>query len=367
MAGILVHEWLAERGGSENVFEVLSETFPDAERWCLWNDSNGRFEGVNETVLARSPLRGKKALSVPFMPLAWRMLPERDADWVLVSSHAFAHHARFRGPARDVPKLVYAHTPARYVWVPEADGRGRGLPARALSSALRPLDRARAQEPVAIAANSQYVADRILNTWGREAEVIYPPVDVDRFASEPDLRERDLRILKALPDRFVLGASRFVEYKRLEEAIRVGALADIPVVLAGGGPDEARLRAVAESSAAAVHFVSDPSQALLSALYRRAALLVFAPIEDFGIMPVEAMASGTPVLVNAVGGAAESVIDGVTGAHVREWADLSEVNVSIGRALTSAPEDCLRRAGAFGVKVFQDKISTWVAAESGVA
>ena len=167
MSGILVHEWLARFGGSENVFEVLSETFPDAERFCLWNDSDGRFTGVNETILARTPLRRSKAAALPFMPAVWRHLPRRDADWVLCSSHLFAHHARFGGPARDAVKLVYAHTPARYIWTPELDGRGDRLLARAVAAPLKPLDRRRAAEPVSIVANSAFVAQRIADTWER--------------------------------------------------------------------------------------------------------------------------------------------------------------------------------------------------------
>src|SRR5690606_39996979 len=86
------------------------------------------------------------------MPLAWRQLPAIDADWVLASSHLFAHHARFAGPARDAPKLVYAHTPARYIWNPELDARGDSVPAKPVAASLEPLDRRRAPEPVASAA-----------------------------------------------------------------------------------------------------------------------------------------------------------------------------------------------------------------------
>ena len=119
VSGVLVHEWLAPRGGSENVFESLTRIFPDAARYCLWNDSDGRFTVDGETWLARTPLRGHKAAALPLMPLAWRTLPDVDAEWILTSSHLFAHHARFGGVARHAPKLVYAHTPARYIWTPE--------------------------------------------------------------------------------------------------------------------------------------------------------------------------------------------------------------------------------------------------------
>lgn len=366
MAGILVHEWLASRGGSENVFEVLSDVFPDAERWCLWNDSDGRFAGVNETWLARTPLRRSKAAALPFMPAAWRSLPKRDADWVLCSSHLFAHHARFRGVGRDIPKLVYAHTPARYVWVPELDGRGDSAAARGLSSLLKPLDRKFAQEPVAIAANSRFVADRIAAAWERESVVIYPPVDVDLFMTEPELSDSERQSVQDLPQEFLLGVSRFVPYKRLDRVIDAGAASGMPVVLAGSGPDEQRLRVLADQRhTGRVTFVSAPSLAVLRELYRRASALVFAPVEDFGIVPIEAMASGTPVIANAVGGAAESVVDGQTGALVREWSSPDEIRSAVARARDSNADVVVSRAREFGLGVFQREVETWVSSVAG--
>ncbi|WP_221583758.1 glycosyltransferase [Microbacterium sp. G2-8] len=363
--GIIVHEWLAPAGGSENVFEAIARAFPDAERWCLWNDSD-RFDPVHETLLARTPLRGRKALALPFMPAVWRHLPAREADWILTSTHLFAHHARFGGPARDAPKLVYAHTPARYIWVPELDGRGDSLPARLASRALKPLDRKRAQEPVAIAANSRFIAQRIADTWERDAEVIYPNVDVDRILAEPLLTAREESALAALPDEFLLGFSRFVPYKRLDAAIDAGRVSGLPVVLAGGGDDEDRLRANAERMhPGRVTFVLNPSDPLLSAILRRATALVFAPIEDFGIIPVEAMAAGTPVLVNAVGGAVESVVDGLTGAHVQDWADDADLRAAVEKAARCSPSDCRNRATQFGQDVFDGRIRDFVARHTG--
>jgi glycosyltransferase involved in cell wall biosynthesis len=362
LSGLIVHEWLSPAGGSENVFEAIARVFPDAERWCLWNEAGDRFQPVHETLLARTPLRGRKALALPFMPTVWRHLPERDADWVLTSSHLFSHHARFAGPARDAPKLVYTHTPARYIWVPELDGRGDSLPARALSTALKPLDRKRAQEPVAIAANSRFIAERVADAWEREAEVIYPPVAVAGFGQEPELTGAEQDRLDALPESFILGFSRFVPYKRLVAAIAAGRASGLPVVLAGSGPDEERLRAIAEETyPGAVTFVHHPSTPLLTAILQRASALVFAPIEDFGIIPVEAMAAGTPVLANAVGGAVESVLDGVTGAHVHDWDSPAELEAAVSRALGSSAEACRTRAADFGEDVFAREIEGFVA------
>ncbi|MFV0373216.1 glycosyltransferase [Microbacterium sp.] len=361
MSGILVHEWLSPEGGSENVFATLCEMFPDAERWALWDASEGRFAGIHETLLARTPLRGQKAAALPFMPAVWRALPSRSAEWVLCSTHAFAHHARFHGPARDAPKFVYAHTPARYVWAPELDGRGGGAVARGLSSLLKRVDRARAQEPTAIAANSDFVADRIARCWEREASVIHPPIAVDEFGVEPDLDSVDERVLDNLPTGYLLGFSRFVPYKRLDAVIDAGRAVGLPVVLAGAGPDEQRLRAIAdERHPGRVTFVHRPSAPLLRALYRHARALVFAPVEDFGIVPVEAMASGTPVVANAVGGAAESVVVGETGTLVREWNSPSEVREAVERAVSMDSAACVRRARDFSPEVFEQNMRGWL-------
>jgi len=361
MTGILVHEWLARTGGSENVFEVLSQIFPDAERFCLWNDSEGRFTGVQETFLARTPLRKSKVAALPFMPLAWRALPRRDADWILCSSHLFAHHAQFAGPARTARKLVYAYTPARYIWVPELDGRGDSHLARAIGAGLKPIDRRRAQEATAVAGDSHFIVDRIAKTWGREATCIYPPVDVSGFLDDAsELSGDDTAILESLPKDFLLGFSRFIPYKRLDQVIELGAAAEVPVVLAGEGPDEPRLRELASAHPGLVSFVIRPSFPLLRELYREARALVFLSIEDFGIVPVEAMAMGTPVIANSVGGGSETVIDGTTGALVRDWSRAG-FRAAVELASSVSSEACRSRALEFDTPVFVKAMSQWVA------
>ncbi len=360
MSGLLVHEWLSPTGGSENVFEELSRIFPDSDRYCLWNMSEGRFSDVAETWLARTPLRGRKALALPLMPFAWRRLPVTDADWVLCSSHLFAHHARFRGPAATAPKLVYAHTPARYLWTPELDRRGDSAIARAGAALLKPLDRRRAQEPVAIAANSAFVAARIARTWEREATVIHPPVDTSVSVDGEELNASQQEQLAVLPPDYLLVVSRWVSYKRVDVAIRAGLMVGRPVVVAGRGPDAARLQGIAAQHPGRVFIVGYPPREMLRELYRRAAALVFPAVEDFGIVAVEAMAAGTPVLVNAVGGAGEAVVDGVTGAHVHEWESEAEVRSALDLALAATSEACRARAATFDPAVFEERIRSWV-------
>ena len=367
MSGIIVHEWISKTGGSERVLDAMVETFPDAEIRCLWNDvPDSRYRGrtVRESWLARTPLRRSKAVALPFMPFTWRGCKPGGYDWALVSSHLFAHHISFNDQSDDFRKYVYVHSPARYIWDPELDERGFGLLPRLVSPALRSLDRRRAQEAYSLAANSEYVRQRIKRAWDRDSEVIYPPVDVARMQSLDSWADALSGVERAVFDRlpvpFVLGASRFVPYKRLDLVIRSGEAVDLPVVLAGSGPEDRRLREQAAQASVPVHFVSDPSDELLYALYQAASVFVFPAIEDFGIMPVEAMALGTPVVVQAIGGGSETVMDGLTGAHLSEWAVAEDVKSAVVRASGADREACRYRARAFDVTRFIDRLRSWV-------
>lgn len=337
MAGVLVHEWIEKIGGSENVLEALSDIFHDADILCLWNNAPERFAGrvVRESALARTPLRGRKAVTLPLTPALWRQQPNRDYDWALVSSHSFAHHVSFKDQAPEFAKLVYVHTPARYVWNPELDGRGDNPLVRAFAAPLKGLDRRRAGEAISIAANSSYVARRVEKSWRRDSTVIHPPVEVSEIASCADwgeaLDHNEQAIVDGLPSEFVLGASRFIQYKRLDLAIRAGESSGFPVVIAGAGPDEQSLRTLAANASVPVIIVTGPSNALLRTLYQRALVFVFPAVEDFGIMPVEAMAAGTPVVCSSTGGVPETVVDGETGAHVTQWE-----NTELARAVETA-------------------------------
>jgi len=226
---------------------------------------------------------------------------------------------------------------------------------------LKPLDRHRAAEAASVAANSRFVAERIERTWERGARVIYPPVDVDRFSAVHALYGDDLRVVDSLPREYLLGFSRFVPYKQLEAAILAGRAANMPVVIAGGGPDESRLRAIAEEiHPRRVTFVVDPSPSLLTHLYRLASALIFAPVEDFGIVPVEAMATGTAVVGNYRGGVAESVVEGRTGTLVEDWESVRELRQAVERAMACSSDDVRDGAQSFGVPRFRAEVQAWL-------
>ncbi|MBP2420524.1 glycosyltransferase [Microbacterium imperiale] len=363
MTGIIIHEWIERSGGAERVVDAFTAQFPDAPVFTLWSDVSGRYDNeVIESWISRTPLRQRKALALPFMLPTWRLLRAIDEpEWALISSHLFAHHARHpRFP--DVPKMVYAHTPARYIWEPERDSRGAGPLARAASRALRPIDRRRAREATAIAVNSEFTRHRTERAWNRDAEVIYPPVDTARLVSGGDwsshLSAREEDIIRRLPETYLLGASRMVPYKRLDLVIAAAEANDLPVVLAGAGPDRGRLASIAEGAHVNTLIIDNPSDALLYTLIQRALVFIFPAIEDFGILPVEAMTLGTPVVTATYGGAAESVQSVGGGSHL-EGVSPENFRSALQAALSVNTEALPERCSVFSVDRFQRDIDSW--------
>lgn len=369
--GVLVHEWLSRDGGSERVFDTLADVWPDADLACLWSDVPDRYHGrpLRESWLAGSRLRQSKALALPFMLRLWRHW-EGAYDWAVVSSHLFAHHVRFDRSPEDFTKLVYVHSPARYIWVPDLDTRGANPAIRAITPPLKAIDRRRAQEATAFAANSQYIADRIRDCWDRDADVIHPPVEVEAIqavlADPAGPSGDDARVLESLPSQFVLGASRLIPYKRLDLVIRAAERAGLPAVIAGSGPELEFLQSVAAQVSVPVIFVPRPSDELLARIYERAAVFVFPPIEDFGIMPVEALAAGCPIVVAPEGGAREIVGDHPVGA-IADTTEPDDLARAIAIAVQADADACRARAADFARDTFMSAIADWAAPHIGSA
>jgi glycosyltransferase involved in cell wall biosynthesis len=338
---------------------MLAQTFPDADLFALSVNPEVVFDAggraVRTTFLDHPRLRGKRELSLPLMPLAWRLLGRGEYDLVLTSHHAFASSNLLA--RRGAAHLAYVHTPARYIWTPDLDGRGTSpllAPARKMLGAV---DRRSSRRLTGIAANSGVVAGRIHKYWDRDATVIHPPVDTEYFAdggSEvPDFLD--------LPAEYVLGLGRWIPYKNHAMVIDVAERLGIPVVIAGSGPLAAELSARAGDAGVPALVVEAPSREQVRELYRRASVLLFPTEEDFGIVPVEAMAAGTPVVAYARGGATETVEDGVSGILVGEHS-VSAYADGVQRAQALDRAACVRRAARFGRERFTAEITAWVSA-----
>ncbi|MFG3302233.1 glycosyltransferase [Micromonospora chersina] len=352
----LVHEWFGATGGSENVFLAIQEVLPDAKGFVLWRDRDAR-RGIDlqESWLARTPLRRSKALALPLMPLTWRTLSSERFDVVISSSHAFAHTVKFRS-SPDARYLSYIHSPARYLWSPDFDGRGSNgvltVPRRVLQGADVRLSR----HVHSYAANSREVQARIQRFWRRDARIIHPPVDVDHFTDAPAGQRRQDR-------GYLLGVGRWIPYKKFDLMIEIADAAGMPLVIAGSGPEEEALRRQAARVGVPVSFERQPSRDRLRELYWGARCLLFPTHEDFGIIPVEAMACGTPVLGLRRGGVVETVVDGETGFLVDS--DDPRAYAAMLRQVDELDRDRVHaHAARFSVAVFRANVASWVADEA---
>ena len=264
----------------------------------------------------------------PFYPLVFRRLDLRGFHTVISSTSFAAHHVRVAPGARHI---AYCHSPPRFLYgltteVDHARLRTRVPGMAALYRLLRRLDQQAAHDVTIFVANSEVVRQRIQDFYGRSAMVIYPPVDTQAFASTRPAAGSD----------YFLTWSRLVASKRIDVIIEAATRGRVPLVVAGEGPQERQLRAIAGPT---VRFVGRPSRSMLLGLLERCRAVVFAAEEDFGIVPVEAMAAGKPVIVFGSGGARETVVQGLTG----EWfasqsaEALLPVLRSLSRAVRSRP------------------------------
>jgi glycosyltransferase involved in cell wall biosynthesis len=360
----VVHEWFESVGGSEQVFLQMAALLPGATRYVLWNDRTHDVcppeagqtaqpgAWLQESWLARTPLRRHKALALPVMPLAWRTLDRRSYDVVVSSSHAFAHTVRL-GSA-EAKHLSYVHSPARYVWTPELDPRNPPTWMAAARPVLRVMDRRLGRHVTSLAANSLEVRDRIRRFWRRDARVIHPPVDVTFYASPGPHTEQDRR--------YLLAVGRWVRYKNFDLVVATAARAGLPLVIAGSGPDEDRLRRLAAASRTPVTFEVRPSNERLRELYWGALALLFPVHEDFGIIPVEAMACGTPVLGTARGGLLETVSPGVSG-HLVEQLDAAALASRVPATVRLDSSEVQRSTFRFGADLFAQRFTQWLVDE----
>lgn len=316
----IVHERFTALAGSERVVEQLHAIWPSAPVYAPVIDPTAVPANMASTTMRASVLqrlyRGGPSYAhlLPLLPLSMARMDTGDVDVVVASHHAFANRVRCRP---GVPLVSYTHTPARWIWdsaflANEVGGRlGREL-LTAYARSQRRADVAAARRARLIVANSRHVAARVRRYWGCDAQVVHPPVDVDYFHPEPGVSRGD----------FFLFVGRLVPYKRPELAVAAAVRAGVRLVVVGDG----RMRPAVEAvSGPGVELLGHVDDATLRDLYRSCRALVFPGEEDFGIVPVEAQACGTPVLALGVGGVLDSVVEGVTGNLYRAAGEGDEV------------------------------------------
>lgn len=318
----LVHDWLNGYRGGEKVLHALCKIFPRAELFTLFflpGSSHPEIEErpIHASWMNRLPgIQTRYRYLLPLFPAWIDHLDLRRFDLVLSTSHCVAKGAIARP---DAVHICYCHTPMRYVWDRFDDyfGATRGLKRRLIewqAARLRGWDRRSAPRVDHYLANSTFVRQRILRYYSVDpgsVEVLFPPVDLAAFPAPSPKIERE--------DRYLV-VSALVPYKRIHDAVEACGLSHRKLTIAGTGPELPRLRSLAAQHGAKdgiqfLGFVPDEELPTLMAKHRA---LLFPGVEDFGITPLEAAASGLPVLALGEGGALDTVIDGVTGRLYRE-------------------------------------------------
>ena len=304
----LVHDYLLVSRGAERTFSAIASCWPGAPVFTLAYDRERVGHLFRGHVVATSwlqrlqPRQSTFRWLLPLCPVAVEQLPLKAHDVVLSSSSAFAHGVRCR---HDALHISYCHIPFRYAWS-HTDAR-RATPTllwpvvRPSLRRIRKWDLAASRRVTHYLTNGRLSQRRIEEVYGRFAEIIPPPVDTRRFSI-------------GKPEDYFLVVGEIVEHKAVEIAIKAAQLARVPLRIVGGGPDQRRL--TARYGGRDVEFLGRVDDRRLEQLYRGARALVMPQIEDFGIVAVEAQASGRPVLAADAGGARETVLTGVTGVLV---------------------------------------------------
>ena len=359
---VLVHDWLTGMRGGEKVLESLCRLFPDADILTLVHVPGSvsrtiESHRIRTSIVQRFPRRARLYRHyLPFYPAAVEGFDLDDVDLIISTSHCAAKSVVPTGRAFH---LCYCHSPMRYAWDQfdayfgrERIGAAGNAVARPVMAWLARWDRATAGRVHHFVANSRFVAGRISRYYNRAASVLYPPVDVEFFTPGG-----------APPDAYFLVVSALVPYKRIDVAIQAARQLGVRLKIVGTGPDHDRLSALAGSDADLLGAV-DPHT--LRDLYRGAQALVLPAEEDFGIVVVESMACGRPVVALGRGGATETVEPGVSGiladeptpgAFAAAMSAVRDMNVDAARLAARAAEFSTRRFEAGFTQILQDRMA----------
>jgi len=356
-----IHDWLVDKGGSENVLSAMLEQWPHAPVYTLVHDHQGPTRSllnghtVITSFLQKLPQATRRYRSfLPLMPIAIEQFDLSAFDIVISSSHAVAKGVII-GP--DQLHISYVHSPIRYAWelqfqyLREA-GLDHGLKSvlvRWLLHYIRLWDTRTANGVDEFVCNSRFVARRIWKVYHRKATVIYPPVDVDKF----ELCEQK--------ENFYLTASRMVPYKRINLIVEAFAkMSDKRLFVIGNGPDFDKIKAIATPNVILMGY--QPLEVLREKM-QKAKAFIFAAEEDFGIVPVEAQACGTPVIAFGKGGALETIVNEKTGLFFEEQSVdslLDAISRFETRKMEFSPHEIRKNAERFSKARFQEEFTSFV-------
>ena len=315
---VLCHDWLTGMRGGERVLEVLCKAFPDAPIMTLIYNKSAVSDIINSHTVHTSWLQNIPGIMkyyrnmLPFFPLAIKSLNPPKADIIISTSSCVAKSIV---PADGTPHLCYIFTPMRYAWTffDEYFGKKsiKGMIARPILKALRKWDKKTANRVTRFVGISNHVRDRINNFYEREADVVYPPVDITRCTIDPEVNEIG---------EFDLIVSALVPYKKIDLAVAAYNKLGFPLKIVGIGSELPKLR---EKSNDNIEWLEWQSDATVLGLYQKCRMLIFPGEEDFGIVPLEAQACGRPVVAYKKGGALETVSDAVSGLFFDEQTEES--------------------------------------------
>ncbi len=349
----LLHYWLTNMRGGENVFAEFCRLFPEGDIFThAWNPEKmgAPFNShkITETFIGSLPgARNNCQKYLPLMPLALRRLDLSGYDLILSSESGPVKGVRKAPGARHV---CYCHSPMRYLWdmyddYYKAAGPLEKIAMRTFRDPLRKYDLKSAEDVDHFIANSRFIANRIKRIYRRDSEVIHPPVDTDFYKPGAEDVRKD----------YYLFAGQLISYKRPDLAMRACMKMKRKLVLVGDGSMRTALEAEADPSL--ITFAGRADRETLRRYYAEARALIFPGIEDFGIVPLEAQGVGTPVIALGAGGALETVIDHRTGVFfpAPEVNSLCEAMEEFEKQKFDS-EEAIRNARTFHTSVFLDKI-----------
>jgi glycosyltransferase involved in cell wall biosynthesis len=355
----IIQEWLTTMGGSEKVVQAIAELFPQADIFTLVADpklvKELGFENrkITTSIIQKMPWGMKKYKTyLPLFPFAIEQFDLSGYDLIISSNHAVSKGVLTTG---EQLHITYCHSPIRYAWdlhhqYLKEEGLGfnvKGILARYFLHRIRIWDFISAARPDFFISNSNFIGKRIFKVYQKHSTTIYPPIEVERFSLETEKED------------YYVTSSRMVPYKKID--LIVEAFSKMPqrkLVVIGDGPDYKKIKAKAGANIEFTGYL--PFNELILKL-QKAKAFVFAAVEDFGMLPVEAQACGTPVIALGKGGSLETVVHGQTGILFPEQT-LESLMVAVDQFEKSSfdPLVIRKHAESFSIDAFKEQFYSFI-------